>query len=132
MEHDRIGTTNSAKIDSIQKQFLLFALRNFGWRRDTYVLPTYEARLKLLNMETLEERRRNNDILFAYDLIKKKIKCDELCNKIIFIQPAPQNLQRRRPLYVDIRRQNYTFLQPLNRVPTRFNEAAHIFDDNIS
>ena len=83
-------------------------------------------------METLEERRRNNDILYAYDLIKKKIKCDELCNKIIFIQPAPQNLRRRRPLYVDIRRRNYTFLETLNRVATRFNGAAHMFDDNIS
>ena len=35
-----IGITNSAKIESIQKQFLLFAIRNLDWRRDTYIYPT--------------------------------------------------------------------------------------------
>ena len=83
-------------------------------------------------MSTLEDRRKNSDILFAYDLIKKKIKCNDLCNKIVFNQPAPQNLRRRRLLYVDIRRRNYTFLEPLNRIATRFIEAAHLFDHNIS
>ena len=85
-------------------------------------------------MSTLEDRRKNSDILFAYDLTKNKIKCNDLCNKIVFNQPAPQNLRRRRLLYVDIdiRRRNYTFLEPLNRIATRFNEAAHLFDHNIS
>ena len=64
--------------------------------------------MKLLNVETLEVRRRNNDILFAYDLIKKRIKCNELCSKIIFNEPAPQNLRRRRLLHVDLRRRDYT------------------------
>ncbi|XP_063707697.1 uncharacterized protein LOC134836418, partial [Culicoides brevitarsis] len=49
------GATKSSKIESIQKQFLLFALKNLGWRRDTYALPAYTDRLKLLNMETLEQ-----------------------------------------------------------------------------
>ena len=66
-------------------------------------------------------------MLFAYDLIKKKIKCDELCNKIVFNQPAPQNLRRRRPLYVDIRRRNYTFLEPLNRFASSSYVALRYF-----
>ena len=127
-----VGTVNSAKIESVQKQFLLFALRNLGWSTNTFVLPAYESRLKLLNMETLEARRKNNDILFAYDLIKKRIKCNELCSKIIFNEPAPQNLRRRRLLHVDLRRRDYTCLEPLNRVATRFNEISHLFDEDIT
>ena len=39
------------RLESVQKQFLLFALRNLGWR-DRYVLPSYRSRLRLLNMDT--------------------------------------------------------------------------------
>ena len=36
-----VGTVNSAKIESVQKQFLLFALRNIGLSTNTFVLPAY-------------------------------------------------------------------------------------------
>ena len=55
-----------AQIESIQKQFLLYALRGLGWRTDTYSLPSYESRLKLINLETLEFRRFKTDVLFAF------------------------------------------------------------------
>ena len=38
------------RIESIQKQFVLFALRHLSWSNQ-YSLPPYEARLALLNME---------------------------------------------------------------------------------
>lgn len=38
------------RIESIQKQFVLFALRHLSWS-NKYSLPSYERRLALLNME---------------------------------------------------------------------------------
>jgi hypothetical protein len=52
---------DSGKIESVQKQFLLFALRDLNFNRnnpDSFVLPPYESRLLLLNMTTLEKRRQ--------------------------------------------------------------------------
>ena len=127
-----VGITESARIESVQKQFLLFALRNLGWRRDTYVLPSYESRLLLLNMHTLEKRRNVNDIVFAYDLIKKNIKCPQLCNQIVLNQPAPQNLRRRRFLFVRHHTRHYTFNEPISRVSRAFNEVSQLYENSIS
>ena len=126
-----IGIVNSSRIESIQKQFLIFALRDLGWRRDTYVLPSYEDRLKLLNMETLEKRRSDYDIMFAYDLIKQNIKCGELCNKMTRNQMPPQNLRRRRFLYVTSHTRNYTYNEPISRISRKFNEVSHLFTESV-
>lgn len=45
------------RIESVQKQFLLFALRRLNWA-DAFRLPPYEARLSLLNLESLSDRRK--------------------------------------------------------------------------
>lgn len=44
------------RIESIQKQFLLFAIRKFKWK-NRFKLPSYKSRLLLLNMNTLCDRR---------------------------------------------------------------------------
>ena len=46
---------DSKRIESIQKQFLLFALRGLGWSH-RFRLPPYEARLSLLGLESLSDR----------------------------------------------------------------------------
>ena len=45
------------RIESIRRQFLLFALRRIEGS-DQFVLSAYEARLSLLGLETLAGRRR--------------------------------------------------------------------------
>ncbi|HEY6437549.1 MAG TPA: hypothetical protein VIY47_13235 [Ignavibacteriaceae bacterium] len=120
-----------SKIESVQKQFLLFALRNLGWRRDTFSLPSYTARLKLLNMETLEKRRSDFDTMFAFDLIRKNIKCAELCDKIVFNIPAPQNVRRRRLLVISSHTRNYSYNEPFSRVARALNNVAVHYDGSI-
>ena len=53
---DLVVKIDSDRIESVQRQFLLFALRGLGWA-DRFQLPAYEARLSLLGIETLYERR---------------------------------------------------------------------------
>lgn len=69
------------RIESIQKQFLLYALRRFKWQH-RFQLPSYKHRLLLLQMNTLYDRRIIAQILFIFQLIKGKIKSPPLLNKI--------------------------------------------------
>lgn len=126
------GKTRSARIESVQKQFLLFALRNLGWRTDTYVLPSYTDRLKLLNMQTLEKRRSNYDTMFAFDLLRKNIKCEPLSSKMKLNHQIPHVLRRRRLLHVSIHHRAYTSDEPISRISTAFNGTSHLYNDDIS
>jgi hypothetical protein len=121
-----IGITLSGRIESIQKQFLIFALRHLELRSSAFVLPPYEDRLSMLNMHTLAKRRNNADILFGFDLINGNIKCSSIYEKFVFNQPAPQNLRRRRLLVEPLCRKNYTFNEPVCRVIRSVNEASEL------
>ena len=54
---------NISRVESIQRRFLRFALRNLPWN-DRLILPSYEHRLKLLNMPTLKKQRLSYDIIY--------------------------------------------------------------------
>ena len=83
------------KLESVQKQFLLFALRNLGWR--SYNLPKYEHRLLLLDMCSLKLRRDIYDIMFIFDLLRNNIDCLELSNNLR-INNNSRNLRHNRYL----------------------------------
>ena len=127
-----IGYTASARIESIQKQFLLFALRDLGWNNNTYVLPSYIARLKLINLETLEARRNMYDIMLAFDLLKQNIRSEDLFCKIRINSPTSYAVRRRNYLQVPFHSNNYTFKEPLTRVTRAFNSIADVYDTRIS
>ena len=59
------------RIESIQKQFLIFALRHVGFQGPQ--LPPYKSRLLLINMISLEDRRRLASALLTFDILKKNI-----------------------------------------------------------
>lgn len=73
MESDlRLRGIHSNRIESIQKQFVLFALRNVRWR-DRHRLPKYVERCKLISPLTLRRRRLNACAMFVFDLLSNKI-----------------------------------------------------------
>ena len=53
------------KIESVQVQFLIFALRGLNWN-PSELLPPYKSRLLLINLPTLEKRRFMLRALFSY------------------------------------------------------------------
>ena len=53
---DPVFECYQARIESIQKQFLLFSLRHFQWT-EGYHLPPYVPRLSLLDLDILRDRR---------------------------------------------------------------------------
>ena len=61
------------KFESIQKQFLLFALRDIHDPRDYHNLPSYNIRLRLLGLQTLESRRTISSACFVFDILNENI-----------------------------------------------------------
>jgi len=116
-------------IESVQKQFLLFALRPLGFTG--FQLPKYEARLLLLNMVSLESRRELASALFGFDLIRDNIRCPALCDKMVSNQHE-HNTRFRRPLIEEIHRTNYSMFNPINQCIRTFNKYSNLYDPQVS
>lgn len=72
---------HAERIESSQKKFPLFALRNMGWK-NSFNLPKYEK--KLLHMSTLKHRRKVAMAKLIFKLITCKIGAPHLINQIRF------------------------------------------------
>lgn len=80
------------RIESIQKQFLLFCLRGLGWR-EGFHLPSYRHRLNLLDMLTLRDRQEMSCCTFIFDIINNNIISASILSRI---QPSHQHYNLRR------------------------------------
>jgi len=72
-----IYDTHSVSIESIQKRFLLFALRDQFDPRDFFNLPSYQYILNILNLVPLSHRREISMACFAFDVLTGKINVED-------------------------------------------------------
>lgn len=77
------------RIESVQKQFLLYALRKFNWT--VQPLPSYEARCMLINLETLKQRREFAMILFINNIISNRLCCTSFSTELLHTLSAFKN-----------------------------------------
>lgn len=117
------------KIESVQKQFLIFALKPLGFQG--YVLPTYKSRLLLLNMTTLENRRELASALFAFDLVRENIAITSLSDRVIH-RNVGYSLRRQRPLLEELHSSNFKFNDCISRAIRTFNRYSCFYSDEIS
>ena len=97
------------RIESIQKRFLLFALRNLPWSNPLR-LPSYEDRLRLLSMPTLQKHRDYLGLTFITNLLNGGIDCPGLLAKKI----NSRSLRSMDFLLLNSYRTNYGRFSPLN------------------
>lgn len=122
--------TQSNKIESIQKQFLIFALRKFKWQ-DRLHLPPYKHRLLLFHMNTLEDRRTIAQILFIFYLINARITAPNLLSFINF--RIPLNFLKNK-FTRNRNKMNQQLLitvdnkDPFNLMQIKFNLYYYLFD----
>jgi hypothetical protein len=123
---------HSKRIESIQKQFLIFALRRLPHLNSGFVREPYINRLALINLQTLESRRKVTCATFARDILCSKIYCPELLQK--FCVNAPQRALRSRTglLRIPFCTNNFNNSAPLINVFNAFNDCYSCFDFNIS
>lgn len=113
------------RIESIQKQFLLYAFRKFNWPH-RFQLPSYKHRLLLLQMNTLNDRRVIAQISFIFQLITGKINSPILFDKINY-RVIQRDLRNQELLQID-----YNNNDPYNIMRQRFNEYSNLIDMNKS
>jgi len=75
------------RIESVQKPFLLFALRGLNWDQN-FRLPSYSSRLLLINLPSLVNRRTMLGTIFMNNLIRGDIDSVDLVSSITFNFPV--------------------------------------------
>lgn len=110
------------RIESIQKKFLLFALRGLGWNQSEN-LPPYENRLKLIDLPTLERRRYMLRSIFIIKLINGQVDSKFLLSKISFNIPS-RVTRNFRPLHLSISRSNYDYYNPFRALCLLYNDLS--------
>ena len=118
------------RIESVQKQFLLFCLRNLGWS-SRFDLPSYVHRLRLINLLQLSDRRKMACCLFVFDLLSGKINSDFLLTKFKR-RPRIYDLRHPRLLYEELHTTNYGMNEPINRCCMIFNQFRDLYTPSIS
>ena len=122
--------TCTDRIESVQKQFLLFALRHLNWST-RFNLPPYQARLKLIDMNSLVDRRRMLCSMFIFKLLIGKIDCPFLLGKIAIMVPSRCS-RCIVPLSLSRCRTNYEAFDPFQILCKIFNEAFNVLDYSMS
>ena len=117
-------------IESVQKQFLLFALRRLNWNCG-FRLPPYEARLRLINLPSLKTLRLIANILFVFKILNGTIDSPFLLSLIDINVPT-----RRTRFYELIKLRNYSTnyleMQPFRAMCRDFNKYYFLINLNES
>ena len=80
------------RIESVQKQFVMFALREYPNVANNFTIPHYSDRLSRLEMVSLLKRRTETAIMFLYDITNNLVHCPRLKDEII-LNDNPHNLR---------------------------------------
>ena len=120
----------SDKIESVQKQFLLFALRGLHWN-SSFVLPSYTSRLKLIRLPTLKSRRIMLNTMMVLKILNGNIPSDFLISSIRINVPV-RSSRHYQLLYVDFHRTNYSMGDSLSKMCIDFNSVYSNVDFCLS
>lgn len=117
------------RIEDVQRRFVRFALRGLGWN-DPFHLPPYGDRLRIINLQTLEKRRKVADIVFVHQTISGGVDCPSFLDKINF------NINFRSlrsiPLFkLQTHRTDYGKNEPFSRMLSAANEFSIVLDFHL-
>lgn len=71
------------EIESVQKQFAMFALREYPNANNNITIPRYSSRLNRLEILPLLRRRIDTSMRFVYDLFNDNIHCPRRKHEIV-------------------------------------------------
>lgn len=116
--------TDIDRVEAVQKRFVRFALSNLPWH-NSLILPPYNNRLNLVNLESLSKRREVADLVFLHGLINLTITSD-LLDKIKFTNNG-RNLRHIRMFDVPSRTTNYGRHESMVRMCTLANSTPSFY-----
>ncbi len=123
-------TNRKVAIESIQKKFVLYALRRTVKRDENFRLPSYESRCRTLGIDTLQRRRINLSAFFIYDILQNHVDAPELSSRIVINVPT-RHLRTQQFLNVNYHRTNYGFHEPVSELSMIFNCFADLYNPSV-
>lgn len=114
------------RLESVQKRFVRLALRNLPWR-DPVNLPPYPNRCLLLDLETLEQRRKIQQATFVAKLLNGEVDCPVLLSQLNFRVPH-RSLRNNSLLQLSYHRTAYGYNEPLTAVIRVFSSMESLFE----
>ena len=119
-----------SSIESVQKQFLLFSLRQLRWDPNRN-LPPYTSRLKLIDLQSLENRRTILNIVFIFKVLNGHINAPFLLEQLSLRVPSRrtrQNILLEVPYFTC----NFLNFAPFRASCVKFNEFIEVIDFEAS
>lgn len=115
---------HSDRIESVQKNFLLFALRRLNWDAN-HILPPYSSRLLLINLPSLANRRTMLGTVFICKLIRGDVESPDLISRLNFSVPS-RVTRNYIPLILNHCRSNYELHDPYRVLCSDYNRLYPI------
>lgn len=122
--------TKMAQLESVQKQFVLWALRE-RHPINIYPRPPYRQRIAELRIDSISNRHKLSSILLAYDCIHGGIACPSIVSAFTINNTSRST--RGQPFFrTEQHRTDYGKYNPINRAMLFFNNVADLFGNNRS
>lgn len=118
------------RIEAVQRRFLRFALRGLPWINHL-ILPPYTARLRLISLNTLEDRRNRSRTVFAFDCLQGTINSPELL-AVFNISVPSRSLRSTGFFHIPLHHTNYGMNEPMSSISRHFNLNNNLIDFNLS
>jgi hypothetical protein len=114
------------KVERVQRRFIRYALRSFGW---TYIydLPPYEQRCALLRLDTLVKRRSIACIMLVFDVLGGRMNSSSLLSALDLKTPRYRT-RGSEFLRIGFHCTNYGAHEPMSAAMHEFNEVIGLFD----
>jgi hypothetical protein len=90
------------------------------------MLPSYEYRLRIINLETLESRRNNLSAVFIFNILHGRINSSELSDNVKLNNNRTTRISKY--LLESNHTSNYGYNNPLNRGIRIFNSRINCYD----
>lgn len=119
------------RIESVQKSFLIYALRRTVRRDAQYRLPSYASRCQSIGIESLSRRRLNLLVMFEYDLLIDRLRAPRLLSKFKINDPV-RSLRNADYLSLSSHRVNYGPFEPVNNMSRAFNMFSDVYRTSVS
>jgi hypothetical protein len=114
------------KVELVQRRFIQYALRSFGWT-DIYDLPPYEHRCALLRLDTLLKTRSIACIMFIFDVLGGRMNSPNLLSALGLKTPRYRT-RGSEFLRIGFHCTNYGVHEPMSVAMREFNEVIGLFD----
>jgi ribonucleases P/MRP protein subunit RPP40 len=119
------------KIESIQKQFTMFACREYPSEANNFRITPYDQRLAKLGMSSLQRRRINCSLTFLRDIINDNMNCPSM-KQDLSMGSSDLNLRRTECVKIIDKQMRLSTTTPIHQFCKFANKIPEAFSTGIN